>query len=230
MNEIKNVSKKFGKTNVLNDISITINKGEVVGLLGSNGSGKTTLMEIVVGQLKPTSGTVEIDGKKDGYKKVGIQFQEGIWPKGLNCKTLIKYFKSDWSAFKREEVQKIIKIFEIEDFINKDLNELSGGQKQRLNTLLAVLNNPDYICLDEMITGLDLKMQLKLVAYFKELKKQQKTMLIISHIPEEVEELCDKLIILDKGSVYYSATIDDVKKNYKSVRNLLITYYNGGLK
>ncbi|AVN60022.1 multidrug ABC transporter ATP-binding protein [Mesoplasma entomophilum] len=230
MIEIKNISKKFGKNLVLSDINLTIKNGESLALLGSNGSGKTTLLEILIGQIKPTTGSVLIDGKKETFKEIGIQFQEGAWPKGVTPRLIISYFLKKNKILKDPEVNKLIDIFEIREFLKKDLNNLSGGQKQRLNTLLSVINNPNYICLDEMITGLDLKMQLKLIDFFKSLKKQNKTIIVISHNPEEVEKLCDKIVILKEGNIFYKSTTKTVIKNFGSVRNLMINYYDGRLE
>ncbi|ATZ21215.1 ABC transporter ATP-binding protein [Mesoplasma tabanidae] len=212
MIEIKNISKKFGKNLVLSNINLTIKKGESLALLGSNGSGKTTLLEILIGQIKPTTGSVLIEGKKETFKEIGIQFQEGAWPKGVTSKLIISYFLKKTKILKDPEVNKLIDIFEIREFLKKDLNNLSGGQKQRLNTLLSVINNPNYICLDEMITGLDLKMQLKLIDFFKSLKKQNKTIIVISHNPEEVEKLCDKIVILKKEIFFTSQQLKQLSK------------------
>ncbi|WP_339020151.1 ABC transporter ATP-binding protein [Spiroplasma endosymbiont of Atherix ibis] len=230
MIQINNVSKSFGKKEVLKNISLEIKDGEVFGLLGSNGSGKTTLMEILVGQLKPSSGEILVDNNRNGYKNIGIQFQEGFWPKGVTSSLIINYFKKNSKAVKSKEVQELINIFEIEDFLKKDLNSLSGGQKQRLNTLLSVINDPKYICLDEMITGLDLKMQFKLIDYFEKMKEKGKTIVIISHIPEEIEKLCDRFVILKDWELFYSAEVKKAVKEFGSIRNLMISYYNDELK
>ncbi|AOG60499.1 ABC transporter ATP-binding protein [Spiroplasma helicoides] len=229
MIEIINVSKRYGKKVILDNINFTVQDGEAVGILGSNGAGKTTLMEIIVGQIKASSGKVLLNGQEDAYKKFGIQFQEGFWPKGMTSRLLIKYFKKKWSKQFDERTNELIEIFEIKSILDKDLNELSGGQKQRLNTLLAILNNPNYIFLDEMITGLDLKMQLRLASFFSDLKKEKKTLIVISHIPEEVEHLCDRVIIIDDGKIFLDMKIDEVLKKYKTVRELLIKYYEGDL-
>ncbi|ASP28458.1 ABC transporter ATP-binding protein [Spiroplasma corruscae] len=229
MLEIKNITKKFGKNVVLDNISFVVKAGEAVGILGSNGAGKSTLIEIIVGQIKATSGEVLLNGEKDVYKNVGIQFQEGVWPKGMTSKLLIKYFKKNWSKKFDDRTNDLIKIFELDKIMTKDLNQLSGGQKQRLNALLAIINNPDYIFLDEMITGLDLKMQLRLSDFFKELKKEKKTLVIISHIPEEVETLCDRVMIIDQGKIFLDKKLEEVVKTFGSVRNMLIKYYKGEL-
>lgn len=227
---VKNISKKFGKKIVLEDINLEISDGEVIGLLGSNGSGKSTLLDIIIGQQKPNTGEVLLDGQKNSYKSIGIQFQEGSWPKGVTSSLLIKYFRKKQNALKEPWVKELIDLFEIEEFLAKDLNQLSGGQKQRLNTLLAVINDPAYICLDEMITGLDLKMQLKLIDWIKTLKEQKKTIIIISHIPEEIEVLCDRFIILNEGKVYYEATVKQAVQEFGSIRQLMINFYKKELK
>ncbi|WP_339030998.1 ABC transporter ATP-binding protein [Spiroplasma endosymbiont of Cantharis nigra] len=225
MLEIKNLSKNFGKYKVLKNINLEIKNGECLGILGSNGAGKTTLMELIVGQIKPSSGEILIDGEKNIYKKVGIQFQEGMWPMGVNSKILVKFFKQNWFKEIDENTKELIKIFEIEKILKKDLNNLSGGQKQRVNAFLAVINNPHFIFLDEMISGLDLKMQLKLISFFKKLKSEGKTIVLISHNPEEVEEMCDRVIILKNGEVYLDDITENIIKKHGSIRKMLIEYY-----
>ncbi|WP_342274949.1 ABC transporter ATP-binding protein [Spiroplasma endosymbiont of Cantharis lateralis] len=225
MLEIKNLSKNFGKYKVLKNINLEIKNGECLGILGSNGAGKTTLMELIVGQIKPSSGEILIDGEKNIYKKVGIQFQEGMWPMGVNSKILVKFFKQNWFKEIDENTKELIKIFEIEKILKKDLNNLSGGQKQRVNAFLAVINNPQFIFLDEMISGLDLKMQLKLISFFKKLKSEGKTIVLISHNPEEVEEMCDRVIILKNGEVYLDDITENIIKKHGSIRKMLIEYY-----
>ncbi|AGR42116.1 ABC transporter ATP-binding protein [Spiroplasma diminutum] len=225
MLEIKNLSKSFGKNKILNDINLQVKSGECIGILGSNGAGKTTLMELIVGQIKPSNGEILIDGEKNTYRKVGIQFQEGMWPMGVSSKILVKFFKNNWFKETDEDTKKLLEIFEIEELLKKDLNNLSGGQKQRVNCFLAVINNPQYIFLDEMISGLDLKMQLKLITYFKNLKEQGKTIVLISHNTEEVEELCDRVVILNNGQIFLDESTKEIVKKYGSIRKMLIEYY-----
>ncbi|WP_342269263.1 ABC transporter ATP-binding protein [Spiroplasma endosymbiont of Aspidapion aeneum] len=229
MIELKNVSKSFGKNLVLDDISLTIQDGESVGLVGSNGCGKTTLVELLIGQIKPDKGSITLNGSKDTYKKIGVQFQEGYWPPGITGKNIISYFVKK-KNMNTEDFEQLKNVFNLEGIINKSLSSLSAGQRQRINTLLAVANNQDYICLDEMITGLDLEMQLRLIKYFKSKIDEGKTMVIISHSPEEIETLCSTIIILKDSKIFYKNKKSAVVSEFGSVRNMMLKFYDKELK
>jgi ABC-2 type transport system ATP-binding protein len=103
---------------------------------------------------------------------------------------------------------------------------LSGGQKQRFNAMLSILNKPEVVILDELITGLDLKMQLSLIEFFRNYQTENhSTLIFISHMPEEVELICHRLILLDKGEIVMDKLVKDVVKENGSVRNMLIDFY-----
>ncbi|WP_303662159.1 ATP-binding cassette domain-containing protein [Williamsoniiplasma luminosum] len=226
--KVNNIIKKFKTNVVLNNVSFEIHQGESVAFLGSNGSGKTTLVEIIAGLQNPTSGTVFFDEKTpEKFTNLGIQFQEGMWPKGTTGNDIIKfYFGKNYAQ--SEKIQKIIDIFEIKSILKADLNNLSGGQKQRFNAFLAVSNEPEVIILDELITSLDLKMQIKLIDYFKEYQKENKTtLLIISHMPEEVEIMCKRIILLEQGNLILDANVSDVVKKHGSIRKMIVKHYAG---
>jgi ABC-2 type transport system ATP-binding protein len=156
MIKVTNLTKKYGKKTAINNISFEIDDNDTVAIIGGNGSGKTTLVEILAGVLNKTSGDIEIKTKNE-KNEIGIQFQEGNWPRGTTPNRVLKFYtnkeQDDW-------VEKLKDIFEIREFLKSDLNSLSGGQKQRFNAMLSILNKPEVVILDELITGLDLKMQL----------------------------------------------------------------------
>ncbi|WP_338985428.1 ABC transporter ATP-binding protein [Spiroplasma endosymbiont of Diplazon laetatorius] len=221
---LENVTKNFNGNLAINEVSLSIEKGENLAIIGANGSGKTTLVEMICGIQNPTSGKISF---KNGINDiVGIQFQEGSWPPKTRPIDLLEFFKG--KKWKDEEyVNKIFKIFEIESILKKDINKLSGGQKQRLNCFLAIINNPTLIVIDELITGLDLKMQIRLLKYFQTLKeKKEVTMIIVSHISDEIESLCDRVVVLKEGKIFEDNSLKEIVKNYKNIRNYLEKYFD----
>lgn len=229
MIKINNLTKKYGKNVALSDINLEINEGTSIAFVGANGSGKTTLIEMIAGVLEPTYGDILIDDIPAIKQKcVGIQFQEGVWPKGITPKMIINFYKG--KEYIKHEGKVLIEVFEIQEFINRSLNNLSGGQKQRFNALLAVINNPKVLILDELITGLDLKMQIKLINFFNKKKiNEQKIMIVVSHMPEEIELLCDRVVLLEKGEIVMDKELVEIKEKFKSLRNMMIEYYEGNL-
>ncbi|MBE4704162.1 ABC transporter ATP-binding protein [Spiroplasma platyhelix] len=222
--EVKNLHKKIGKLSIISDVSLKILKGERIAIIGANGSGKTTLIELICGITKPTSGKISINSDAIRIKRIGLQFQEGYWPAGVTPKAIIKYYVG--KRANSEEIKKLIDIFGIKAFYNKHLNNLSGGEKQRFNAMLAIINDPEILILDELITGLDLKIQVKLINFFKEfLNDKHKTLLMISHIPEEVENLCDRFILLENGKVINDLKVKDIVSEYGSLRIFMEKYY-----
>jgi ABC-2 type transport system ATP-binding protein len=222
MIKVTNLTKKYGKKTAINNISFEIDDNDTVAIIGGNGSGKTTLVEILAGVLNKTSGDIEIKTKNE-KNEIGIQFQEGNWPRGTTPNRVLKFYtnkeQDDW-------VEKLKDIFEIREFLKSDLNSLSGGQKQRFNAMLSILNKPEVVILDELITGLDLKMQLSLIEFFRNYQTENhSTLIFISHMPEEVELICHRLILLDKGEIVMDKLVKDVVKENGSVRNMLIDFY-----
>lgn len=223
--EVNDVTKKVGKLTIVKDINLKIKQGEKIAILGANGSGKTTLIELISNITKPSSGEIIINSNIEKIKKIGLQFQEGYWPKGVTPKSIIKYYvgKKEAQAVRIEE---LAIIFGVRSFYNKDLNNLSGGEKQRFNSMLSVINNPEILILDELITGLDLKMQVKLINFFKDyLSNSKKTLLMISHIPEEVEALCERFILLENGVIINDLQVASVIKEHGSIRLFMEKYY-----
>ncbi len=231
MIKIENLSKKFEKNKwVLKNLNFEIEKGEAIGILGANGSGKTTLIEIIAGISEPTEGKVnfinenkEIDNKIK--ESIGIQFQKGDWPfntRGVDLLNLL--ISKKWN--KDEYIKELINIFEVEDILTKRLSDLSGGQQQRFNSMISIIKKPKILILDELITGLDLKMQIKLVNFFDNLRKKEDiTLIVISHIPEEIEKICNRIIVLNKGEIYKDESVKKIIKEYRSIRYFLEKYY-----
>lgn len=231
MIKINNLTKRYNKDKiVLENINLEIPNGESIGILGANGSGKSTLVEIIAGINEQTSGEVLFlnqnnETDKELKESIGIQFQKGDWPFNTRAVDLLNLLVGKkWSS--SEYINELIDIFEVKKIINKRLNECSGGEQQRFNSLLSIIKKPRILILDELITGLDLKMQMKLINFFDELKKKEDiTLIIISHIPEEIEQICKRVIVLNEGKIYKDAKVVDIVKEHGSVRLFLNKYF-----
>ncbi|AHB36294.1 ATP-binding cassette domain-containing protein [Spiroplasma apis] len=231
MIKINNLTKRYNKDKiVLENINLEIPNGESIGILGANGSGKSTLVEIIAGINEQTSGEVLFlnqnnETDKELKESIGIQFQKGDWPFNTRAVDLLNLLVGKkWSS--SEYINELIDIFEVKSIINKRLNECSGGEQQRFNSLLSIIKKPRILILDELITGLDLKMQMKLINFFDELKKKEDiTLIIISHIPEEIEQICKRVIVLNEGKIYKDAKVVDIVKEHGSVRLFLNKYF-----
>lgn len=224
---LENINKKYGKNEVIKNISLKINNGESIAFVGANGCGKTTLVEIISGVLKPTDGKVLFVNENgiDIKNRMGVQFQEGNWPVGTKVIDLIRFYKGrEWKL--DSYLENIIRIFDIETILKEDVSKLSGGQKQRFNCFLSIINEPKVLILDELITGLDLKMQIKLTDFFLELQKKENiTLLIVSHIPEEVQELSSRVIFLKDGNVFEDISTKKIIEKYGSVREKVKEFF-----
>ncbi|WDV44149.1 ABC transporter ATP-binding protein [Clostridiaceae bacterium M8S5] len=200
---INNLTKKYGDVTVLNNLTIELDKGEVFGLLGPNGAGKSTTIECTLGTKTFDSGNVEILGmnpkkdKKKLFEEIGVQFQASYYPDRIKvkeiCMMLSTLYKttSDWKA--------LLKQFGMVDKKEQMVSTLSGGEKQKLSVILALINNPKIVFLDELTTGLDTKARREMWGALKELKNRGITIFLTSHYMDEVEYLCDRVMIIDNG-------------------------------
>ena len=199
--EVDNLSKDYGGATVLADISFTVYKGEMVGVVGPNGAGKTTLLETMEGLRKIQSGEITIMGKKlkDDHKAIqqdiGIQLQRTSLMGDITLIETLRLYKTLYKV--KTPIRELLERVELADMGHKRVKHLSGGQYQRFNLCLAILNKPTILFLDEPTTGLDPIARRKLWAIIDELKREDVTILITSHYLEEVQELCDKILILN---------------------------------
>lgn len=230
--DIKNISKTFGigdkKFYALNNISFKLYENENVALIGANGAGKTTFVEILSGVHLPSSGNIEYlyDYENNFQEKIGIQFQESIYPSGLKVKNIIRFIIDVYNIdINKSELNQIVEAFGLKDLYNKNAKSLSGGQQQRLNILLALIHKPKLVILDELSTGLDISVRNKIIdfiiLYCQKFKIQ---ILLISHNMDEVEKITDRIIIFQKGVLKVDLKTKDVITKYQSVENLAKKY------
>jgi ABC-2 type transport system ATP-binding protein len=216
MIKISDVNHSYGKKQVLKGVDITINKQDAIGIIGKNGAGKSTLVDIISGIKKPTKGNVEYDfPRKELYKRLGIQLQEAQFDDKLTVK--------DWCGFwakmydvPKERVNSLLDELELTEVKNNKFGKLSGGQKQKLNILFALLHDPELLIFDELTTGLDAPTRKDIRKKLKDLCDKGKTLLLVSHYMEELEQLCTKFIILKDGEIVENSTLEQLKSKYEA--------------
>ncbi len=224
MIKITNLNRVVKDNYILTDINLTFKAGEKVAIVGGNGAGKTSLIETIIGIAAKSSGTVEFDYKfqKSPLEIVGVQFQDSNFPPGLKVNEIINFFLAKALHKNEALVKKLIKAFKIDDFLDFDGSKISGGQAQKVNVLLALLNKPKIIILDELTTGLDVFAQSTIVDEVeKYINKEKATMLLVSHNATEIERLATRVVLLDKGKVTFDGKVTDIIKKHKSVANFL---------
>ncbi|MBL0014224.1 MAG: ABC transporter ATP-binding protein [Flavobacterium sp.] len=212
MIEIHNISKKFGKQEVFQDINLTFCKGECIALIGPNGCGKTTLIKSILGMVIPTKGTIlynqkSIIGEFKYRDEIGYMPQIGRYPDSLTIGQIIEMIKTIRNA-KEELDMDLFNAFEIEKILDKPMRTLSGGTTQKVSAILAFLFNPKVLILDEPTAGLDpLASEILKEKIIKE-KEKGKLILITSHLLSELDDMITQIIFMQEGKVHFHQTID----------------------
>ena len=213
---VKNLSKTYGEHVAVDSLSFTVLKGSVFGLLGANSERKSTSLECILGTKKMDCGEVFILGKNpvkdrtDVFEKTGVQFQEAKYQELIKVSELCENASC---VYKIPNVyKKLLSDFGIADKANSFVKDLSGGERQRLFIVLALLPNPEVMFLDELTTGLDARSRRDVWKILESLKKRGLSILLTSHFMDEVEALCDQILILKKGKTVFSGTVAQAKQ------------------
>ncbi|MBC2716978.1 MAG: ABC transporter ATP-binding protein [Desulfobacteraceae bacterium] len=214
--EVKNVTKSFKSVQAVKGVDFKIFKGQSVALLGPNGAGKTTLMEMIEGIQKPDKGEIFISGKKwkgnesTLHREIGLSLQETHFLERLTVFETLKLFASFYELG-QQRVDEIIRIIGLQEKIRSYVVNLSGGQRQRLALGIALLNDPKILLLDEPTTGLDPNARREIWSILMDLKKHSQTSLVLTtHYMEEAEQLCERIIIIDKGRILKQGTLEQL--------------------
>ncbi len=214
--EVRNVKKSFKDVHAVKGVSLTIKPGEFVALLGPNGAGKTTLVEMVEGIQNPDEGEIFISGMQwknhqyELHQLIGLSLQETRFMDKLTAYETMRLFASFYKL-DAHRVDEVFALIGLEDKKKAFVDNLSGGQRQRLALGVALLNKPQILLLDEPTTGLDPNARREIWNILLGLKKSQNTSLILtSHYMEEAEYLCDRIIIMDKGTILAQGTLAEI--------------------
>ena len=231
MIEVKNVTKSYGKAVAVNDISFTIKEGEIVGLLGPNGAGKSTTMNMITGFIEPTQGEIIVDGYDMAKKPRKAKKEIGYMPEGVPLYTdlTVKEFVTYMAEIKqvnkkerKEKVEKILKETGLNDVEKKLIKNLSRGYKQRVSMAGALVGGPKILILDEPTVGLDPKQITEIRSLIKELGKTH-TVILSSHILSEVSQICNKVIIINKGKIIAIDTPENLENKVSKNNCLYVT-------
>ena len=234
MIEIKNVSKEFEKEiekgkkikfYADDDISFEVKDGEILGLLGPNGAGKTTLLRMIAGIMKPTKGEVLIDKKsydKDDIKiKKTIAFLSGNTKlyKDISCNELLRMCASYYGMDKKiidKRINDVVERFDMSSFKDQKIGNLSTGQTQRVGVARCVMHDPHNYILDEATSGLDIISSQVILDFIKEEKAKGKCIIYSTHYMEEAENICDRVVLINKGKIIAIATPEKIIKDTKT--------------
>ena len=218
--KVKNLNKSYGKFQALDNLSFDVEEGEILGLLGPNGSGKTTTINCILSLLKFNSGSIKILGKEmtpesyDIKSKIGVVFQDVAVFEELTVYENINYFCGLYikdKELRKKYIDEAIDLVGINEFRKFYPKQLSGGLLRRLNIACGIAHKPSLIFLDEPTVAVDPQSRNNILDGIKKLNKMGATIVYTSHYMEEVEQLCNRIIIIDKGSIIASGTKEELK-------------------
>lgn len=222
MLQIKNLSLKIEDKLILDNINLSLDKGKIYGLIGPNGVGKTSFIKCLTGIYKVSSGSILYDGQ-DVYdnpavkKNISYVADENNFFSAFKISQMIEYYKLAYESFDENKLNYINKYFKIS--LNKKYNQLSKGMKMKASLMIALAQNLDYIILDEPTAGLDPIIKNVLLKLLKDEKMENNsTILISSHHLNELEKICDDIILISEGKVSYENTLENMKKKLKKLQ------------
>lgn len=225
---VANISKMYGQQKALDNVSFTINKGEIVGFLGPNGAGKSTMMKILTTYLQPTGGTAVVSGHSITTAQKGVQQSIGYLAE--NNPLYLEMFVKEYLAFNAEiyktDKRRIATVIEntgLASEANKKISQLSKGYRQRVGLATALLHDPEVLILDEPTTGLDPNQLIEIRELIKSVGKQ-KTVLLSTHIMQEVEAICDRVIIINKGCIVLDKKLSELNADKRQIVEVEFDY------
>jgi ABC-2 type transport system ATP-binding protein len=203
--EVSHLSKAYGSTPAVDDVSFSVRHGEIFGILGPNGAGKTTTVECIQGLRRPDGGTIRVLGLDPTTQaaqlrqRIGSQLQDSALPGRLRVAEAIELF----AAFAHHPVDRdqLLARWRLDDQRNQTFDSLSGGQRQRLFIALAFVNSPELVFLDELTQGLDPQARRATWELIREIRQGGTTVVLVTHFMDEAEHLCDRVAVVDRGKV-----------------------------
>ncbi len=228
MIKINNLVKKYGNQLAVNDISFEAKEGEIVGFLGPNGAGKSTTMKIITGSLQADSGTVEVAGFNVQTEAIQSRLNLGYLPEHnpLYTDMYIReflYFSGGFyglnGSLLKQRTEEVIALVGLTPEVNKKISQLSKGYRQRVGLAQALIHDPKVLILDEPTTGLDPNQLIEIRSVIKKISSQ-KTILLSTHIMQEVEAICDRVILINKGEIMIDNTLAEIQQGGDSLETM----------
>ncbi len=231
MINVRNLHKRFDRTDALDGIDLTINRASIYGLVGTNGAGKTTLIRHMAGILKPDEGEILFDGEPvlentDLKQKIGLVPYELYYPKGYAIKDMVKIYSGTYDSFNEERLHELTKLFRLDE--TASLKSFSKGMKKQAVIALVLASKPDYLLLDEPIDGLDPIIR-KLVwkQIVDDVAEREMTVLVSSHNLRDLESICDYVGIIDNGRTVIERDLDSIREGINKVQVAFAKGENG---
>lgn len=221
---VEHLHKRYRNVHAVNDVSFSVNMGEIYGILGPNGAGKTTTIEMLEGLRKQDEGTIRILGLDPDthpyelQERIGIQFQSTSVQERMKVKEALQLFSSFYR--KRRAIDRIVNALGLEPYLDTPFGQLSGGWKRRVTLALATIHDPAVVFLDEPSTGLDPHARRELWELILQLRKDGKTIVLTTHYMEEAERLCDRVAMFHKGRILAVDTPQRLVTTWGKVRYL----------
>lgn len=229
MLEVKNLTKAYGEKRAVDDITFTVNRGEILGFLGPNGAGKSTTMNIITGYLSSSEGTVTVDGHDILGDPIKAKAKIGYLPEHppLYLDMTVREYLDFMYELKKcklprqKHIAEICRLVKIEDVYGRLIKNLSKGYKQRVGFAQALIGNPPVLILDEPTVGLDPNQIIEIRTLIKSLGKHH-TVILSSHILPEIEAVCDRIVVINKGVIVADDTPKALSEKYSSDRRVLV--------
>jgi len=230
--EIDSVTKRFDDMVAVDNISMSVAKGELIGLLGPNGAGKSTLTKMISGMINPTSGTIKVGNYSIQNQSMKVKEILGVVPQDivlydyLNAKENLSFYGRLYGVSGRKlknRIEELLKFTQLDEkAVKRHVSTYSGGMKRRVNIAAALLHEPQVILLDEPTAGLDPQNKHALWEIIQNLKKQEKTIVLTTHMMEEAEELCSKVAIMDHGKIIAAGSPSQLVKKVKMENTITV--------
>ena len=227
---VRNLTKYYGHEKAINDISFDVKSGEILGFLGPNGAGKTTTMKIITCYMPPSSGTVDVDGYSIADHSLEVRRKIGYLPElnplylDMNVIEYLEYASQLHGLDKarmRQQLAHMVDVCGLKDVRHKDIGELSKGYRQRVGLAQAMIHEPDVLILDEPTSGLDPNQIVEIRNLIKQLGRA-KTVILSTHILSEVQATCDRVIIINEGSIVADGTPSELMQKFHGAESVTI--------
>ena len=222
--ETQSLTKQYGSIQAVDDLSLQVPGGGVFGLLGPNGSGKTTTMGMLLGLIRPTSGTIHLFGDvaegvhPDALRRIGAIVEEPSFYPYLSGRNNLRYFQGIGGNGSSDEVDRLLELVGLSERASSKFHTYSMGMKQRLGIAYALLGNPEVLFLDEPTNGLDPAGMAEVRSLIREVASSGRTVLLSSHLLHEVEQVCDSVAILSRGRLIAQGRVQELLKGQGAVR------------